>query len=76
MSQNSLYNSYFHSAKVKQIADSLEAPLAKIQLKGLLGSSLSFVFQAIFKKSEKPFLLILKEKKEKGWVQMGVLLLA
>ena len=67
MSQNSLYNSYFHSAKTKQIADSLENPLAKIQLKGLLGSSLSFVFQAVFKKSEKPFLLILNEKEEAAY---------
>jgi len=67
LSQNSLYNSYFHSAKVKQIADSLENPLAKIQLKGLLGSSLSFIFQAVFKKSEKPFLLILNEKEEAAY---------
>jgi len=67
VSQNSLYNSYFHSAKTKQIADSLENPLAKIQLKGLLGSSLSFVFQAVFKKSEKPFLLILNEKEEAAY---------
>jgi transcription-repair coupling factor (superfamily II helicase) len=67
LSQNSLYNSYFHSAKVKQIADSLDTPLAKIQLKGLLGSSLSCVFQAIFKKSEKPFLLILNEKEEAAY---------
>jgi transcription-repair coupling factor (superfamily II helicase) len=52
---------------VKQIADSLENPLAKIQLKGLLGSSLSFVFQAIFKKSEKTFLLILNEKEEAAY---------
>jgi hypothetical protein len=60
LSQNALYNTYLHSTKVKQIADALgtsvselaeQNPLTKIQLKGLLGSSLSFVFQAIFKKS-------------------------
>jgi transcription-repair coupling factor (superfamily II helicase) len=67
LSQNSLYNSYLHSAKVKQIADALESPLSKTQLKGLSGSSLSFVFQAIFKKSEKPFLLILNEKEEAAY---------
>lgn len=67
MSLNSLYSTYLHSAKVKQIADALENPLAKIQLKGLLGSSLSFVFQAVFKKSEKPFLLILNEKEEAAY---------
>ena len=67
MSLASLYNSYLHSTKVKQIADTLENPLSKIQLKGLLGSSLSFVFQAIFKQSDKPFLLIFNEKEEAAY---------
>jgi transcription-repair coupling factor (superfamily II helicase) len=68
LSQNSLYNTYLHSAKVKQIADALENPLTKMQLKGLSGSALSFVFQAIFKKSEKPFLLILNDKEEAAYI--------
>ncbi|MEM0542254.1 transcription-repair coupling factor [Flavobacterium sp. j3] len=68
MSQNALYNSYLQATKVKQIADALETPLTKIQVKGLLGSSLSFVFQAIFKKSEKPFLFILNEKEEAAYI--------
>ena len=68
MSQDSIYNSYLHSAKVKQIAEALEIPLSKTQLKGLSGSALSFVFQAIFKKSEKPFLLILNEKEEAAYI--------
>nr|WP_255702202.1 transcription-repair coupling factor [Flavobacterium sp. WG47] len=42
-------------------------PLTKLQLKGLLGSSFSFVFQAIFKQSEKPFLLIFNEKEEAAY---------
>ena len=71
MSLTSLYNGYLHSTKVKQIADTLgtidseladQNPLNTIQLKGLLGSSFSFVFQAIFKQSDKPFLLIFNEK--------------
>jgi transcription-repair coupling factor (superfamily II helicase) len=77
LSQNSLYNSYLNAPKVKQITDALDTsdselakqtPLTKIQLKGLLGSSLSFVFQAIFKKSDKPFLLILNEKEEAAYI--------
>ena len=67
MSLTSLYNSYLHSTKVKQITDTLENPLTKIQLKGLLGSSFSFVFQAIFKQSDKPFLLIFNEKEEAAY---------
>ncbi len=68
MSQNALHNSYLHSTKVKQIVETLENPLSKTQLKGLSGSALSFVFQAIFKKSEKPFLLILNEKEEAAYI--------
>lgn len=76
MSQVSLYSTYLHSTKVKQITDTLgtsvselaeQNPLNKIQLKGLLGSSFSFVFQAIFKQSEKPFLLIFNEKEEAAY---------
>jgi transcription-repair coupling factor (superfamily II helicase) len=63
----SLYNSYLHSTKVRQIANELENPLTKIQLKGLLGSSFSFVFQAVFRQSEKPFLLIFNEKEEAAY---------
>jgi transcription-repair coupling factor (superfamily II helicase) len=67
LSKASLNNSYLHSAKVKQIVDTLQIPLNKTQIKGLLGSSLSFVFQAIFKQSDKPFLLILNEKEEAAY---------
>ena len=62
MSQSSLINSYTTSEKVKQIVDSLVPDASKIHLKGLIGSSLSMVTQAIFKKTEKPLLLILNEK--------------
>ncbi|MGL2965242.1 transcription-repair coupling factor [Flavobacterium sp. XGLA_31] len=67
MSQDSLYHSYQHSTKVRQIAEALETPLVKLHLKGLLGSSLSFVFKAVFKQSDKPFLLILNEKEEAAY---------
>ncbi|MEO5776874.1 MAG: transcription-repair coupling factor [Flavobacterium sp.] len=67
MSLTSLYNGYLHSTKVKQIVDTLENPLSKMQLKGLLGSSFSFVFQAIFKQSDKPYLLIFNEKEEAAY---------
>ncbi|MFY8066468.1 MAG: transcription-repair coupling factor [Flavobacterium sp.] len=76
MSLTSLYNGYLHSTKVKQIVDTLgtsdselanQNPLNTIQVKGLLGSSFSFVFQAIFKQSDKPFLLIFNEKEEAAY---------
>jgi transcription-repair coupling factor (superfamily II helicase) len=64
LSQSALHNRYLHSPKVKQIAENLEQPLAKIQLKGLLGSSFSLVFNALFKNSEKPYLLIFTKRKK------------
>ncbi|WP_374676573.1 transcription-repair coupling factor [Flavobacterium sp. NRK1] len=39
----------------------------KIQIKGLLGSALSFVTDPLFRQSELPFLLILKDKEEAAY---------
>nr|WP_235819366.1 transcription-repair coupling factor [Flavobacterium oreochromis] len=40
----------------------------KIHLKGLLGSSLSFVIEALFEKSDKTFLLLANEKEEAAYL--------
>ena len=46
----------------------LESAIAKMQgvthLKGLVGSSLSFIISSVFKQSEKPFLLVFNDKEE------------
>lgn len=67
MSKSVLINTYDNSAKVRQIADSLQQAEQKIQLNGLIGSSLSFVIQALFKKTEKPFLVLLNDKEEAAY---------
>ena len=67
MSKTSLYITYENSPKTKQIVDSLQQSEQKIQLKGLIGSSLSFVIQSLFKKIEKPFLVILNDKEEAAY---------
>ena len=67
MSKTTLYKIYENSTKVKQIVESLQQPEQKIRLNGLIGSSLSFVVQSIFKKTEKPFLLILNDKEEAAY---------
>jgi transcription-repair coupling factor (superfamily II helicase) len=67
LSKKNLYSIYDNSPKVKQIVDSLQQAEQKIQLNGLLGSSLSFVVQSLFKKTEKPFLLILNDKEEAAY---------
>ncbi|MBP8158116.1 MAG: transcription-repair coupling factor, partial [Flavobacterium sp.] len=67
MSKKNLYSIYDNSPKIKQIVDSLQQADLKIQLNGLIGSSLSFVVQSLFKKTEKPFLLILNDKEEAAY---------
>ncbi len=67
MSKAILYKTYDNSPKIKQIVDSLLKAEQKIQLNGLLGSSLSFVVQSLFNKTEKPFLVILNDKEEAAY---------
>ena len=62
-----MFTIYDKSAKVKQISDNLQQVGQKINLNGLVGSSLSFVIQSLFKKMEKPFLIILNDKEEAAY---------
>lgn len=50
-----------------QIASSLSQHGQKVHLGGLVGSSLSFVLHALFKKTEQPFLVILDDKEEAAY---------
>jgi transcription-repair coupling factor (superfamily II helicase) len=67
LSKSVLYKTYDNSPKIKQIVDSLQLAEQKIQLNGLIASSLSFVVQSLFKKTEKPFLVILNDKEEAAY---------
>lgn len=67
MSKTNVLNTYDNSPKVKQIADSLQIPEQKIHLHGLVGSSLSLVIQSVFKKVERPLLLLLNDKEEAAY---------
>ncbi|WP_420537212.1 transcription-repair coupling factor [Flavobacterium lindanitolerans] len=49
------------------MSESLAVRENKIQLKGLIGSSLSFVVASLFEKSELPYLLILQDKEEAAY---------
>ncbi|WP_442902335.1 DEAD/DEAH box helicase, partial [Flavobacterium sp.] len=50
-----------------QLAENIAVPEKKVQIKGLVGSSLSFVVQALFEKSELPFLLLFNDKEEAAY---------
>ena len=69
MSKNitSIQSRYEKSTKINQIAESLSVAEQKIHVKGLIGSSLSFVTQAIFSKTENPMLLILDDKEASAY---------
>ncbi|WP_369765951.1 transcription-repair coupling factor [Flavobacterium sp. WC2429] len=68
MSKKNLYNTYDSSPKTKQIVDCLqENNQVKMHLSGLLGSAVSFVIQALFKKAELPFLIVLNNKEEAAY---------
>ncbi len=67
MSKQDVFQKYASNTKVKQVAESLEKPGVKIHLNGLLGSSLSFVINALFNKMDAPFLLVLPDKEEAAY---------
>jgi transcription-repair coupling factor (superfamily II helicase) len=67
LSKAALYSTYDKSSKINQIADVVAVHQQKIHLKGLVGSSLSFVIQALFKKTENPFLVVLNDKEEAAY---------
>ena len=62
MSKSVVVGKYDKATKVSQIAEILQHSDNKIHLKGLIGSSLSFVVNSLFHKSELPFLMIFEDK--------------
>lgn len=62
MSKSVVVGKYDKTAKVSQIAEILKQSENKIHLKGLIGSSLSFVVNSLFQKTELPFLMIFEDK--------------
>ena len=62
MSKSVVVGKYDKAAKVSQIAEILQQSENKIHLKGLIGSSLSFLANSLFQKSELPFLMIFEDK--------------
>ena len=62
MSKSVVVGKYDKATKASQIAAILQQSENKIHLKGLIGSSLSFVVNTLFHKSELPFLMIFEDK--------------
>jgi len=62
LSKSVVVGKYDKASKVSQIAETLKQSENKIHLKGLIGSSLSFVANSLFHKTELPFLMIFEDK--------------
>jgi len=67
LSKTALFNKYDNNPKIRQIAEELQSRETKIHLKGLIGSSLSFVVRSLFEKSDLPFLIIFQDKEESAY---------
>ena len=68
LSKKNPYHIYDSAPKTKQIVERLEENNAiKMHLAGLMGSAVSFTVQALFKKAELPFLIVLNNKEEAAY---------
>jgi transcription-repair coupling factor (superfamily II helicase) len=66
LSKSEILQKYQQNPKIGQIAEFF-ASRKKINATGLVGSSLSFVVDTLFKKSELPFLLLFNDKEEAAY---------
>ncbi len=67
MSQDLIQQKYAQSPQLQKLQNAVANSESKTNLKGLIGSSLSFVLSAIFKKADNPFLLIFNDKEEAAY---------
>lgn len=67
MSKTSIAQSFAQSAQQQDLGKALALPRTQVQLKGLVGSALSFVIANAFEEAEKPFLLIFNDKEEAAY---------
>ena len=67
MKPSSLFATYEHSAKVTQLAEVIAVEQTKVHCKGLMNSATSIIIQSVFKKADKPFLLLFNEKEEAAY---------
>ncbi|MHA6278802.1 transcription-repair coupling factor [Salinimicrobium sp. CAU 1759] len=67
MSKSSIAQSFAQSAQQLELGKALALSRTHVQLKGLVGSALSFVVANAFEEAEKPFLLIFNDKEEAAY---------
>mgnify|MGYP000903157372 CR=1 FL=1 len=64
MSKTLISQNFERSLQLQKLQTSITQNHSKAHLKGLVGSSLSFVITELFKQADKPFLLIFNDKED------------
>ena len=64
MSKTLISQTYLQTLQTQNLQNTIAQTQSKTHLKGLVGSSFSFVISTVFKKAEKPFLLVFNDKEE------------
>ncbi|MCX7548496.1 transcription-repair coupling factor [Xanthomarina sp. F1114] len=64
MGKNNLSQTYAQALQTQNLQTAISKNQSKTHLKGLVGSSLSFVLTETFKQTDKPFLLVFNDKEE------------
>ncbi|SFZ89907.1 transcription-repair coupling factor (superfamily II helicase) [Flaviramulus basaltis] len=64
MSKTTLSQTYAQTLQTQNLQTTIAQTQSKTHLKGLIGSSFSFVISSVFKQAEKPFLIIFNDKEE------------
>ncbi|MEC3906416.1 transcription-repair coupling factor [Tamlana sp. 2201CG12-4] len=64
MSKSALSQTYIQVLQTQNLQHTIAQPQSKVHLKGLVGSSFSFVISSTFKEVQKPFLLVFNDKEE------------
>ena len=64
MSKTNISQSYLQTLQVQNLQNAIAKTQNKTYVKGLVGSSFSFIISSIFKTTEKPFLLVFDDKEE------------
>ena len=67
MSKSTISQTFSQSLQQQKLRDTIVQTKSKIHIKGLVGSSLSFVLTNAFKEAEKPFLLVFSDKEEAAY---------
>ena len=67
MSKQQLVSNLDQSAKINEIVQQITSTKNHFQIANLVGSSLSFVVSTVFKKADKPLLLIFSDKEEAAY---------